>query len=36
MITVQEPLPEQPPPLQPVKVDPVVGVAVNVTAVPLA
>jgi len=35
-VTLQEPVPAQPPPLQPVKVDPVVGVAVNVTAVPLA
>jgi len=35
-VTVQEPVPEQPPPLQPVKVEPEAGVAVSVTAVPLA
>ena len=35
-VTVQVPVPEQPPPLQPVKVEPAVGVAVKVTAVPLA
>ncbi len=34
-VTVQVPLPEQPPPLQPLKVEPAVGVAVSVTAVPL-
>src|SRR5207244_3279543 len=34
-VTVQVPLPEQPPPVQPVKVEPAAGVAVNVTAVPL-
>jgi hypothetical protein len=34
-VTVQEPVPEQLPPLQPVKVEPVAGVAVSVTAVPL-
>src|SRR5436309_2100218 len=33
---MQVPVPEQPPPLQPEKVDPAVGVAVKVTAVPLA
>src|SRR4029453_5565357 len=35
-VTVQVPVPEQPPPLQPVKLEPAVGVAVKVTAVPLA
>jgi hypothetical protein len=35
-VTVQVPVPEQPPPLQPVKVEPAAGVAVKVTAVPLA
>src|SRR5213592_4212631 len=35
MVTMQVPVPEQPP-LQPEKVDPAVGVAVKVTAVPLA
>src|SRR5438552_3293046 len=34
-VTVQGPLPEQPPPLQPLKVEPAAGVAVSVTAVPL-
>ena len=34
-VTVQEPVPVQPPPLQPVKVEPVAGVVVMVTAVPL-
>src|SRR5207245_193254 len=33
--TTHVPVPEQPPPLQPVKVEPAAGVAVNVTAVPL-
>jgi hypothetical protein len=36
IVTVHEPVPEQPPPLQPLKVEPAAGVAVNVTAVPLA
>src|SRR6266403_1714391 len=35
MVAVQVPVPEQPPPLQPVKVEPAAGVAVSVTAVPL-
>ncbi len=35
-VTVQEPVPEHPPPLHPAKVEPVAGVAVRVTAVPLA
>ena len=34
--TVQVPVPEQPPPLQPLKVEPAAGVAVKVTPVPLA
>ena len=33
-VTMQVPVPEQPPPLQPVKVEPAAGVAVKVTAVP--
>jgi len=35
-VTVHEPVPVQPPPLQPVKVESAAGVAVKVTAVPLA
>src|SRR5262245_6833507 len=35
-VTVQVPVPVQPPPLQPVKLEPAAGVAVRVTAVPLA
>ena len=35
MVTVQVPVPLQPPPLQPVKVEPPEGVAVSVTLVPL-
>jgi hypothetical protein len=34
-VTVHEPVPVQPPPLQPVKMESAAGVAVNVTAVPL-
>src|SRR5213594_2508034 len=34
MVTVQESVPVQPPPLQPVKVDPFAGFVVSVTAVP--
>jgi len=34
MVTVQVPVPEQPPPDQPVKVDPLVAEAVRVTDVP--
>src|SRR2546430_1615943 len=34
-VTVQVSVPEQPPPLQPVKVEPALGVAVSVTPVPL-
>jgi len=36
IVTVQVPLPVQPPPLQPVKVEPAAGAAVKVTKVPLA
>src|SRR5262249_58093693 len=35
IVTVQVPVPEQPPPLQPVNVDPAAGVALRMTAVPL-
>src|SRR5437879_5838642 len=35
-VTVQAPGPEEPPPLQPLKVEPAAGAAVSVTAVPLA
>src|SRR5205823_14797810 len=35
-VMVQVPVPEQPPPVQPVKVEPAAGVAVSVTVVPLA
>jgi hypothetical protein len=34
IVTTQVPVPEQPPPLQPVKVDPAAATAVNVTRVP--
>ena len=34
-VTVQGPVPVQPPPLQPLNVEPVAGVAVSVTAVAL-
>jgi hypothetical protein len=36
MVTVQVPVPVQPPPVQPEKVEPAAGAAVSVTAVPLA
>jgi hypothetical protein len=35
MVTEQLPVPEQPDPLQPVKLEPVAGLAVSVTTVPL-
>src|SRR5882762_4113243 len=35
IVTMQVPVPVQPPPLQPVKVEPAAGVAVRVTAAPL-
>ncbi len=35
MVTTHEPVPEQPPPLQPVNVDPPAGLAVSVTTVPV-
>src|SRR5207244_2717488 len=35
-VTVQVSVPEQPPPLQPVKIEPAAGAAVSVTALPLA
>jgi hypothetical protein len=35
IVTVQLPVPEQPPPLQPANVDPAAGVALSVTAAPL-
>ena len=34
IVTVQVPVPEQPPPLQPVNAEPAAGVAVSVTTVP--
>ena len=34
-VTTHDPVPEQPPPLQPLKVEPAAGAAVSVTAVPL-
>src|SRR5437667_10348564 len=35
-VTVQAPVPVQPPPLQPVKTEPLAGAGVSITAVPLA
>jgi hypothetical protein len=35
IVMVQGPVPAQPPPLQPTKVDPLAGLAVRVTGVPL-
>src|SRR5438552_4135686 len=35
-VTLHTPVPVQPPPLQPVKTEPLAGVAVSVTTVPLA
>ena len=34
-VTTHDPVPEHPPPLQPVNVEPAAGAAVSVTAVPL-
>ena len=34
-VTTHDPVPEHPPPLQPVKMEPAAGAAVSVTAVPL-
>jgi hypothetical protein len=36
MVTLQVPVPEQPPPLHPLNVDPPLGAAVRVTTVPLS
>src|SRR5438034_9287516 len=35
-VTTHDPVPVHPPPLQPLKIEPAAGVAVSVTAVPLA